>query len=370
MNRIAYTIITATLLLGAVPLTPDYASAEYNAAYRSENAPDVDKSLRTSFYLTDDDATASVAVPAQNADGKLYTSVNILSCSAVEILSLGENVHNIYIEDCPNLNEIHVDDANPCFNELDGVIYNEDMTELIFYSRNKEDKSFTVPDTVTSICDYAFSGNQYLEEIVIQEGVTSLGEYAFSECSLIKIELPHTLETIGSHCFDSNSKLRDITIPEGITVLKYVFADCEALETITFLNPDEIYEPLSSTAGDHLFAYKYAFGERVSSITAYVPDGQTSQYIQMAEDGWNFEYTILPLSHKPTDDLTPTGIAGDVNADGTLNVTDLVILSKWFLNSENSSDYELNFDKTADLNCDNIIDIFDLIIMRRTIISR
>lgn len=286
MKRFISGLLTAAVSLCVVPQFSSNVSAEYNITYQSENAPEIDKSQWTSFYLTDDTAAEEVTVPAQNEDGKLYTSANILWCSAVETISLGENVYYIYIEDCPNLKEIHIDEANPYFSEVDGVVYNEEMTELLFYSRNKEDKSFTVPETVTTIYDYAFSGNQYLEEVVIPEGVTVLGQYAFSECNLTKAELPHSLEKIGVKCFASNLKLADITIPEKITRLDYVFENCEALETVTFLNLDEIYEPLSSIGGDHLFAYTNAFGDRSNPITAYVPDNQLEQYDRMAQDGW------------------------------------------------------------------------------------
>ena len=81
------------------------------------------------------------------------------------------------------------------------------MTELLFYSRSKKDGSFTVPDTVETICDYAFSGNQYLEEIILSERTITLGQYTFSNCNLTKAELPYSLEKIGSHCFDLNPKI-------------------------------------------------------------------------------------------------------------------------------------------------------------------
>ncbi|MCI7804445.1 MAG: dockerin type I domain-containing protein, partial [Oscillospiraceae bacterium] len=52
-------------------------------------------------------------------------------------------------------------------------------------------------------------------------------------------------------------------------------------------------------------------------------------------------------------------IAGDVNNDGILNVSDIVMLQKWLLCSGDLTDW-----KAGDLNKDNVINVFDLCIMR------
>lgn len=52
-------------------------------------------------------------------------------------------------------------------------------------------------------------------------------------------------------------------------------------------------------------------------------------------------------------------IAGDVNADGKFNVSDIVMLQKWLLCSGILTDW-----KAGDMNKDNIINVFDLCLMR------
>lgn len=370
MKKIISAIITIVMILYGSQLFVSNTNAEYYITYRSKNALEIDKAKRTSFCLTNDTTTTEVAIPDVNEDRKIYTSVNILWCSALKKISLGKNVCYIHIEDCQNLTEIHIDNANPYFMEVDDVIYNAEMTELLFYSRSKKDGSFTVPDTVETICDYAFSGNQYLEEIIFSERTITLGQYAFSNCNLTKAKLPHSLEKIGSHCFDLNPKISDITIPKNITRLDYVFENCEALETITFLNEDNIYEPLSSVGGNHLFAYKNIFGNRINPVIAYVPDNQIDQYIQMAEDGWKCEYEIRPLSWKQISDPQPTGIAGDVNCDGCYNIADLVIVSRWILNSVDSASINVNDPSACDVDQDGFVDLLDLMLLRKTLISQ
>jgi len=57
---------------------------------------------------------------------------------------------------------------------------------------------------------------------------------------------------------------------------------------------------------------------------------------------------------------------GDVNADGEFNMADLVLLQKWLLGAP---DTKLDDWKAADLCSDNKLDIFDLICMRKKLIS-
>ena len=57
-----------------------------------------------------------------------------------------------------------------------------------------------------------------------------------------------------------------------------------------------------------------------------------------------------------------TFISGDVNADGSFNVADLVLMQKWLLSAPDS---ELKNWKAGDLCEDCVIDIFDLCLMRR-----
>lgn len=60
-------------------------------------------------------------------------------------------------------------------------------------------------------------------------------------------------------------------------------------------------------------------------------------------------------------------IAGDVNADGNFNVSDLVLIQKWLLAYP---DTELKNWKAGDLCQDGRLDVFDLCLMRKQLIER
>lgn len=64
--------------------------------------------------------------------------------------------------------------------------------------------------------------------------------------------------------------------------------------------------------------------------------------------------------------VVPEKVKGDVNADGSFNVSDVVLLQKWLLAEP---DIELKDWKSADFCNDNVLDVFDLCIMKRELLK-
>ena len=78
--------------------------------------------------------------------------------------------------------------------------------------------SVSMPESITSIGQYAFSGCQNLETVALPESLTALGSNAFYSCKLLKtIKIPSGVTTIPCQCFDGCSSLESVTIPEGVT---------------------------------------------------------------------------------------------------------------------------------------------------------
>ncbi|MDE5860686.1 MAG: CHAP domain-containing protein [Ruminococcus sp.] len=65
--------------------------------------------------------------------------------------------------------------------------------------------------------------------------------------------------------------------------------------------------------------------------------------------------------------VTVIGGKGDINTDGLITVADAVTLKRWLL-SESSGTYIQN-PKTADLNGDNRVDVFDLVAMKQLLVK-
>ena len=80
------------------------------------------------------------------------------------------------------------------------VLFNADKTIIIAY--RADDESYNVPNTVTSIGDWAFAQCESLTSINIPDSVTSIGDLAFLRCeSLTSINIPDSVTSIGYWAF-------------------------------------------------------------------------------------------------------------------------------------------------------------------------
>ncbi|MCR5849454.1 MAG: leucine-rich repeat domain-containing protein [Bacteroidaceae bacterium] len=81
-------------------------------------------------------------------------------------------------------------------------LYSDEYTEI---------KDLVIPDEVTIISNYAFSGCSGLTSVIIPNSVTSIGDYAFCVCtSLTSITIPENVTSIGSHAFYDCYKQKDV----------------------------------------------------------------------------------------------------------------------------------------------------------------
>ncbi|MDD4840225.1 MAG: leucine-rich repeat domain-containing protein [Clostridia bacterium] len=177
-----------------------------------------------------------------------FTSINIPS----SVTNIGEFAFG----NC-KLNSITLGEGNLSYKMLDGVLFNNALTELIQYPNRSTATSYTIPDSVMSICPSAFVDCINLRSIFIPNSVTKIPNLAFSRCSsLISITIPESLTEIGYcafwHCsaltsvtipdsvaiigesaFSNCTKLAEVIIPKGLTKLNnYIFSGCDSLISI------------------------------------------------------------------------------------------------------------------------------------------
>ena len=143
----------------------------------------------------------------------------------------------------------------------------ENLTELIFESgiESIPDKlawltpsettrltSITIPDTVTSIGNYAFSNCKKLTAISIPDSVTCISNEAFSGCQkLASIQWSQNLQTIGRSSFSGCSSLENIVFPKTVkTVGSSAFYNCTSVSSISFTDNSKggFYVDIQSSA--------------------------------------------------------------------------------------------------------------------------
>lgn len=141
------------------------------------------------------------------------------------------------------------------------------------YVKNKENiKSITIPNSVTSIGSYAFSGCSSLTSITIPNSVTSIGGGAFKSCSSMKTvwwNAKKCTDAGGFYSYIFNGcKIYTINIGKNVQLLpKYAFyIGCVAAVTITYQGTTEQWRQIE----------KESSWKPDRSITVTCTDGQTT----------------------------------------------------------------------------------------------
>ena len=125
-------------------------------------------------------------------------------------------------------------------------------------------KSVNIPDSVTTIGGSAFYYCQSLTSITIGDSVTSIGNEAFAYCtSLTSVNIPNSVTSIGDWAF-AVTRLTSVTIGDSVTSIGYeAFAYCGSLRSVNI--PNSV-----TSIGDRAFFY-------CTGLTSVnIPDSVTS----------------------------------------------------------------------------------------------
>jgi hypothetical protein len=100
------------------------------------------------------------------------------------------------------------------------------------FAKQENLTSVTIPDSVTTIDESAFSTNK-LTSVTFGKGIVSIGDRAFYDNSLTSVTLPDTIKTIGRRAF-SHNLLAKVAIPGFNTYIgELAFARNKQLTSIT-----------------------------------------------------------------------------------------------------------------------------------------
>ena len=114
-----------------------------------------------------------------------------------------------------------VEEGNPVYRDIDGVLFSADGKTLLRYPYARPDDHYDVPAGTEEIADYAFADNAMgipLRSISLPLGLKRIGAYAFSGCgSLLSLAVPLTVKEVVPNAFANCVSLERLSLPPGMT---------------------------------------------------------------------------------------------------------------------------------------------------------
>lgn len=245
-----------------------------------ENNPDVN----TNFKIVKDEAQkiTSVREYALNCDEK------------VKVINIGADVLEIdgkSFYSCWALQRIEVDENNPNYCDVDGVLYNKDKTEIICYPCDHDqylrDKYGYTEEIWEDNEDFA----QYEKDVltyVVPASVERIGQLCFNYANMTTVYLPEGLKRIETLGFFEIPRLANIYSYKADDVTDTALTDVEALGEV-YLSLPEGLEFIGSDAFSYNQAMTYVYipasvteiGHHAFWDTCYKQDGNVMGVAQI-----------------------------------------------------------------------------------------
>ena len=168
-------------------------------------------------------------------------------CTSLTSIEIPNSVTSIGINPflgCSGLEQITVASDNAYYDSRENcnAIIRTSINSLVSGCKNT-----VIPNTVISICDWAFADCHYLTSVTLGNSMISIDSYAFYNCNdlTLIISLAETPPTLGNDAFDYVNKTIPVYIPFG-TVEAYQAASGWS----EFLNYFEYESPISFADAD------------------------------------------------------------------------------------------------------------------------
>lgn len=313
-NAVTKKVITVVVLVVAISLSIFFS-------VRAVHTDEYDYKITDEYcelvkYSNPGEVTEVTIDKANDENGTPVTIIHeyAFNCDAkITTINIGPSVTEIdgkSFYSCWSLEAIHVDENNPAYCDVDGVLYNKEMTEVICYPCNHntwlakeygvceinfpDNNSYTYDsftDAVKVLDDALRKGDfsdldennsnlrglkqycgvtdfetfikAYNEKVgyyVVPSTVTKIGKLAFAYCDLTAVYLPEGLKEIETMGFFKSYSLADIrSYTTDGTVTSSVYADSAAGMNTVYASLPEGLEIIGSDAFsyDNLLSYMY-----------------------------------------------------------------------------------------------------------------
>lgn len=224
----------------------------------------------------------------------------------------------------------------------------------------------------------AFGHCDALEHISFPAGLQEIGGSAFCDCtSLREVILPDSVTTLGDAVFTGCTSLRMLRLSAGLTSVE------SRQDWICWDGPvgyDENNEPIYGGGSDIIY---YGIVSGCKSLeTLIIPKeitkigagtfldlpirdtwytGTENEWQQLMQNEQPNTYGTVHYGYDESSELP-----GDVTLDNDFSVLDVMYMQRYLHNLHSLNDSAF---RNADLNHDGTVDVFDLALMKRSLLS-
>jgi len=266
-------------------------------------------------------------------------------CSGLTSVTIPNSVKSIGLsafKNCTGLTSVNISDLSSWYS----ISFEYSVSNPLVYAHHlflngNEVKDLIIPESVTSIGNYTFSGCSGLTSVTIPNSVTSIGKDAFAGCSGLSCVNISDLEswcnisfqsganplTYAHHLILNGTDVKDLIIPESVTSIgNYTFSGCSGLTSVTIPNSvmsigtkafygcsgladiySEISNPTTRTTESNAF-------EGVPYTTCKLHTPADTKHMYQVTTPWNnFENIIEGEGKDPC----------DINGDGVVDIFDV-----------------------------------------------
>lgn len=197
-------------------------------------------------------------------------------CASLTSLTIPASVEEVTPSSgCAALAEIQVSPANSHYRSDGGALFNADATALVWFPMGKEG-DYTLPITVMSIDDYAFTGCK-ITSLILPDELADIGQSAFYGCELEEVHMPDKLRQIPVGVFQGCQRLSTVYLGTGTELVSdYAFDGCPLLHLYLSASYPPVCRP---------DAFGRSSDEIFSTCVLHVPSNRLAMYKQDSEWG-------------------------------------------------------------------------------------
>lgn len=171
----------------------------------------------------------SISLPAELSS---LGNAAFSGCTAITEISFGRKISDIGEQafyGCKSLLNFYVDDTNPFYKDLNGVLVHKKNNLLAFPSGRSG--SYIVPDDIVKISSYAFAECLGITSLDLGS-ISEIGSHAFESSGLTSIRLPQSVQNLGDYTFYRCTSLASADLTNVSIIGDSVFRGCKSLTSV------------------------------------------------------------------------------------------------------------------------------------------